>query len=163
VGVLVFQFSGKEEPPPPRENANVRRPAAARPAPAATHKAASTPAHTSAPRKERQWPKIAVNEVLQHDPFALPTALQPPTPAKPAPVATVTAPDQARQEQRQRRREQALKAIRDKGVQMVFVGKEKRVAIIGDRRVRVGDVLEGFRVTGIGSDGVTLSEHRSGE
>ena len=41
--------------------------------------------------------------------------------------------------------------------------EKKQVAIIGDRRVRVGDVFEGFRVTHIGSDGVTLAEHVSDE
>jgi hypothetical protein len=168
VGVLVYQFSGSEEPPPPRKHPNVGRPAAARPAAGSTRVAAGgtrvaapKPDHTVVPKTDRQWPKIALEEVLQHDPFALPTALQPPAPKKPAVAVASQAPDKARQAEVRRQREQALAAIRAQGVQMVFVGKEKRVAIIGDRRVRVGDVFDGFRVTDIGSDGVTLSEYVS--
>jgi hypothetical protein len=44
---------------------------------------------------------------------------------------------------------------------MVFLGKEKRVAIIGNRRVSIGDVVDGFRVTDILADGVTLAEQAS--
>jgi hypothetical protein len=119
--------------------------------------------HSDAPRKERQWPKIALEEVLQHNPFARPPVLEPPAPEKPTPVAAVNGLDKARQEEVRRRREQALAAVRAQGVRMVFVGKEERVAIIGDRRVQVGDVFDGFRITKIGSDGVTLSEHASDE
>jgi hypothetical protein len=162
VGVLIFQFSGKEEPPPPRHRAEVKRPAAARPAARRTRAAASTPVEADAAKKGRHWPEMALEEVVQHDPFAVPPALRPPTPPVPA-AAAPKAPDKARREEVRRQREQTLAAIRKQGVQMVFLGKEKRIAIIGDRRVRVGDVFDGFRVTDIGSDGVTLSEQVSDE
>jgi hypothetical protein len=162
VAVILFQFTGKEEPPPPRRNAGVSGRAVARPKPSSTRVPASAPEGDDVLKKERHWPKIALEEVLQHDPFAVPPALRPPEAPKPATVAT-EAPDKARREELQRQRAQALAAIRAQGVHMIFLGEEERVAIIGDRRVRVGDLFEGFRVTDIGSDGVTLSEQTSDE
>jgi hypothetical protein len=161
VGVLVFQFSGKEEPPPPREKtgASESRP---RPAAGRTRVAASPRGDGDVRRKDRTWPQIALKEVLQHDPFAVPRALRPPEEPKPA-TPVLKTPDKSRQEELERQREQALAAIRKQGVQMIFLGEKEQVALIGDRRVRVGDLFDGFRVTKIGPDGVTLSEHATDE
>jgi hypothetical protein len=51
-----------------------------------------------------------------------------------------------------------LAAIRREGVQAVFRGEGGNVAVIGDRCVRVGDMLEGFRVKAITIDGVVVAD-----
>lgn len=109
-------------------------------------------------RATGEWPETPLETALAHDPFALPPPLAPPTP--------VPSPDGARSEQgneRQRpelaeKHERALATVRDRGIQMVLVDQEERVAIVGDRAVRVGEVLEGLRVVAISADGITLSE-----
>lgn len=159
VSVIVLQFTGTEEPPVPQENADASDRSDTRPTENGTSVPTSPPDKGDVPKQDRQWPKIALEEVLQHDPFALPAALLPP--ARPSSANTAhEVPDKVRRQELQRQREQALAAIREQGVQMVFLGKDGQVAIIGDRRVRIGDLFEGFRVTDIGSDGVTLSEQK---
>ena len=157
VSVLLFQFAEEEKPPAPQENAEQSGGSETRPMQNGTSVPTPPPDKGHVPKQARQWPKIALEEVLRHDPFAVPAALHPP--AGPGSANTAQdVPEKARQQELQRQREQALATIREQGVKMVFVGKGEQVAIIGDRRVRVGDLFEGFRVTDIGSDGVTLSE-----
>lgn len=109
-------------------------------------------------RKDRQWPEILLEEVIAHDPFALPEALAPPPT-----VDSGTGPRKQRADAQQAQklreeREKALAAVRERGVQMVLIDQKEQVAIVGDRAVRIGEVLEGFRVVAINSAGVTLSE-----
>ena len=157
LSVLLFQLTAREEPPAPQENADASGRSHTRPTENGRSVPTLPPDNGDVLKQDRQWPKIALEEVLQHDPFALPGALLPP--AKPSSANTAhEVPNKVRRQELQRQREQALAAIREQGVQMVFLGKEEQVAIIGGRRVRIGDLFEGFRVTDIGSDGVTLSE-----
>ena len=158
VSVLLLQFTASEDPPAPQANAEESSGSDTRSTENGTSVPTSPPDNGDVPKQARQRPKIALEEVLRHDPFAVPASLLPP-PTKPSSASTVReVPDQARQQELQRQREQALATVRAQGIQMVFVGKAGQAAIIGDRRIRVGDVLEGFRVTHIDSDGVTLSE-----
>ncbi len=157
VSVLVFQFTATEEPPVPRENADASGNSESRPAENGSSVPTSPPDKGDLPKPDRQKPEIALEEVLLHDPFAVPAVLLPPTGPSSADTAHGV-PDKVRREELRRKREQVLAAIREEGVQMVFLGKDGQAAIIGDRRVSIGDIFKGFRVTGIGSDGVTLSE-----
>lgn len=157
VSVLLVQLAGREEPPAAQETADASSLPQTGRSENGTSVPRSPPDEDDVLTQDRQGPRIALEEVLQHDPFALPRALRPP--ARPSSANTADdAPDEVDREEVQRQRERALAAIREQGVQMVFLGKEEQIAIIGDHRVRVGDQFEGFRVTDIGSDGVTLSE-----
>ena len=157
VSVLVFQFTASEEEPASQENADASGPSRTPRTKYRTSVSRSPLEDGDFSEEDRKWPKIALEEILQHDPFAVPGVLLPP--AKPSSTNTAhDVPDKVRVQELQRQREQALTAIREQGVQMVFLGKDVQVAIIGDRRVRVGDRFEGFQVTDIDSDGITLSE-----
>jgi hypothetical protein len=98
-----------------------------------------------------------MEKVLGYDPFALPETLAPPEPAR----RTATGQEPAAGAQAdavRKQREQALSALRHQGVQMIFFNEEEQVALLGDRFVRVGDTLDGFRVLAIEPQGITLSE-----
>ncbi|MFO7906935.1 MAG: hypothetical protein ACQESR_12290 [Planctomycetota bacterium] len=106
-----------------------------------------------------EWPETPLEMALAHDPFALPPPLAPPPPS--APSTDRAGSERVKGRQRPEvaeKHERALAAVRDRGIQMVLVDQEERVAIVGDRAVRVGEVLEGLRVVAISADGITLSE-----
>lgn len=117
-----------------------------------------TPAVNAETSAVREWPEIPLETVLAHDPFELPPAMAPPTP--------IPSPNHRSDERAERResparvekRERALATVRDLGIRMVLVDQEERVALVGEQAVRVGEVLEGFRVVAIDADGITLSD-----
>ena len=158
VSVIIVQSTTREEPPAPRENGDANGLSGTLVAEAGTRVPTAAPGSDDVLNRDLQRPTIALEEVLQHDPFAMPAALLPPAEPNSANMSRGSLDEDRQEAELQRQRELALTAIREQGVQMVFLGKEEQVAIIGNRRISVGDLLEGFRVTGIGSDGVTLSE-----
>lgn len=102
-------------------------------------------------------PKIALEDVIRHDPFALSGKL-----AQLASTSTSESKStkdlHGQPEDRKQRVNQAMSTLRNKGVRMVFLGESEQLAIVGDRPVRVGDVLEGLQVISITSRGIMLSE-----
>ncbi|OHB66540.1 MAG: hypothetical protein A2V70_05300 [Planctomycetes bacterium RBG_13_63_9] len=52
--------------------------------------------------------------------------------------------------------DQALDGLRQQGVAVVIGSGERYVAVVGSQTVRVGDLLDGFRVIAIAPDGVTV-------
>jgi hypothetical protein len=152
--VLILQLVGSDAPasisPVPSEPRRKPR-AAERTSPAA----ATAPA---APRAEAPpRPQMALADATQHDPFALAAEL-----AKPDAAAAAAAPSaQGREnapDERQKRIEQVLEALNAKGVQLVLLGGSEEMAIVGGRPVRVGDMIEGLRVSSISVQGITLSD-----
>lgn len=113
---------------------------------------------TAVTRTAQQWPEIPLKKVLAHDPFALPPALAPPAPAPTPKQAAEGRANRQQDIELARSRGQALAAVREQGIQMILVNPGDPVALVGDRPVRVGDVLEGFQVVAISADGITLSE-----
>jgi hypothetical protein len=89
----------------------------------------------------KQWPKVDLTAALAHDPFASPLF----APKAEAPAAA-TAEDTAAD----------LLALRQDGVSMIVRDGDGVVATVGERKLRVGDVIDGYRVVAIEMDGVVL-------
>jgi hypothetical protein len=167
ISVLVFQTGGTDAPaasaekPKPALRTRPTRPHQRRARRQAVTKASVTQGDLEpSPREARPWSEARLEEVLQYDPFAVPEALAPPEPAR----RTTTGKDPAAGSQPEavkKQREQALAALRHQGVQMIFFDEDEQVALLGDRMVRVGDTLDGFRVLAIGPEGITLSEQHT--
>ena len=104
----------------------------------------------------QRWPEIPRAEVLLHDPFGLPTFLDPNAQSQVEGGAAGGAGSEAGQVSDQQRRTELLASLRSSGVDMVLMGSHGKVAHIGDLKVREGDLLEGLRVVEIHSRGIVL-------
>lgn len=157
VSVLLFQLGAKESPSTLDQSADVAADSDRRPRENSANTSVSPPNNGDVLQQARRWPEITLEEIQQHDPFAFPAVLAPP--------AAVTASDRskqrdgsARRAQMQRERKEDLAELCQQGVQMIFLGQDEQVALVGSRQIRVGDVVAGFRVTAIRTDGVVLVE-----
>jgi hypothetical protein len=124
-------------------------PAAPRGAPAAQMAAKNQ----TAP-KAKTWPTANLDAALRHDPFTSPllTAQQ-----------EVAEQDDGKQEVVQQEDIADLLALKQDGVSMIVRGGEGMIAAVGDRKLRVGDVIGGYRVVAIEMDGVVLERVTGGE
>jgi len=115
----------------------------------------------------RPWPVVSLEEAVRYDPFATPPQF----------IAQIAAAEEQQRAQAQAqahlaqaqtradadaRRKEALELLRAAGVSAVLSDGREHVALIGSRVVRVGDMLEGFRVVAIGPEGVLLGEPEGG-
>lgn len=168
VGVFYHQFAPEKEP------AVVAPPAP----PSATQAAAPTPPGTTdgqtavVPAAERKktltvtnWHSPKLANVVAYDPFALPAAFpKPPTPeeAALAQSAAVSSEDAAKRDaelaEEREKSEGELQGLKQQAVQVMITRNDEFVAIVGDRVVRVGDDLNGFKVIAIDSDGVHVAK-----
>jgi len=96
------------------------------------------------PRKITNWPKIDLEETIAHNPFVMPDSseLDPEN----------TDPNQNQAENLKR----FLSELRNENVSLIIQGPEKSMAVIGERTVQKGDVINGFRIVEIHSDGVVV-------
>ncbi|MFW6170705.1 MAG: hypothetical protein ACODAD_09465 [Planctomycetota bacterium] len=157
VSVICFQLgagNGSAESPQRDRRAEMPAPPVDQP-PEGTPE---TPAVNAETRTVREWPEIPLETVLAHDPFELPPAMAPPTPNPSPNHRSGERADRQESPASVEKRERALATVRDVGIRMVLVDQEERVALVGERAVRVGEVLEGFRVIAIDADGITLSD-----
>ena len=97
-------------------------------------------------QRAKKWPEIDLDTVLEHDPFY---------------SQRLVASDSKEVEQAdsaaKREQEMAeLAFLRQKGVAMILQNNAGVVAAVGDRTLKIGDVIDGYRVVEIGSDGVVL-------
>jgi hypothetical protein len=97
----------------------------------------------ASPPEAKKWPQVELNVALRHDPFASPLLNGPP------PAAPVVE-DLARQQDAQ------LLALKQDGVSVVFRDARGIVATVGDQKLRVGDLVGGYRVAAIEMDAVVL-------
>lgn len=108
--------------------------------------------------KPRPTLRIDLEETLEVDLFAIPPKL--------IAARSAASPDADKADQRAleqaRQRELALAAIRSGGVQMIFDDGNEKKAVLGNRVLRVGDTVEGFRISNISLQGITLSEQPAG-
>ena len=102
-------------------------------------------ARTTPPAEPKQWSQVSLDAALAHDPFAAPLLTAPPP--EPSPIEPVA------QEEQQ---ENELLALKQDGVTMILRDAGGMVATVGDRKLRVGDVIDGYRVVAIELDGVVL-------
>lgn len=158
MAVVVFQVTSSCAPATAsQERAGVRRKPPLRVPPQPTAPAA----HADLPSpKKSPWTQIMLEEAVQHDPFAVAEKPAVSTPVQPKPpeqpVKTDARPRQT--DERNQRTKQALETLRGKGVKMVLLDGSEKVAIVGDRPIRVGEVLDGLRVVSITLRGITLAE-----
>jgi hypothetical protein len=161
LGLLFVLWPSSSEPSADSAAATVT-PEASAPAVTASppvQEKASAPANSGLPKK---WPVMELASILQHDPFAQPTALdkvaagvvpssssdpeQPPAEAEP-----VESPEH------QKRVAEWLVALKQKQVSAVFVSPRGASALVDSKVVREGDVLEeGIRVVAISAAGIVV-------
>jgi hypothetical protein len=108
---------------------------------------------------ESRWAAPELSEVVGYDPFALPSSF-------PQPVATtidprlaeagVTEPDPNELAEALERLQTQLKELQERGVHVIVKQRDEYVAMIGDRTLHVGDEINGFTVTAIGPNGVSV-------
>ena len=108
--------------------------------------AISNPAgkQTRKPAKIINWPKIDLAETIVNNPFLIPDSskLDPEN----------TNPDQVRANNLER----LISELKKEKVSLIIQGPEKSTAVIGERTVHKGDVINGFRIVEIQSDGVIV-------
>lgn len=95
----------------------------------------------------RKWPKLSLDDVVKHDPFAMPMW-----------YLTARADEQGTGVSAIARSAQVLEELKKQQTRIVVISGEERIATIGDLSFRVGDMIEGFQVTAITTDGVVLTE-----
>ena len=96
--------------------------------------------------KTKKWPQVDLDAALRHDPFSSPLLT--------AQTATAdTDNDDAKTLEEQ---SADLLALKQDGVSMIVRDGAGMVATVGERKLRVGDVIDGYRVVAIEMDGVVL-------
>lgn len=97
---------------------------------------------SAADEQSPPWPEFELEETLAHNPFrpphwaALPEALSPTEANTPG----------------------LLSQMKQKGVSILIIGEGQKTATVGEQRLRVGDVLEGYQVTDITTQGIVLNK-----
>lgn len=99
---------------------------------------------TPSPEPKKR-PQVTLDATLRHNPFRAPLLTAQPDPAPPV--------EPAAEEQEQ---QAELLTLRQDGVTMILGDAGGMVATVGDRKLRVGDVIDGFCVVAIELDGVVL-------
>jgi hypothetical protein len=160
--VLVVQFSGGSAAEQATEPHQARKPQVQTP-PAATASRGTEATQQGRKLQEagRPWPTLESKEVLSYDPFAAPAGLSPDNAAADSALEenleAEAAARQAEAAERRAEQERTLTKLQGQGVTaIVGTTKRGRVAVVGSQVVRVGDVLEGFRVIAIEPEGVVL-------
>ena len=95
----------------------------------------------SKPQQEaREWPRKNLATALAHDPFALPTWKD-----RPEALANNNSPG-------------LLATLQEQGASILMIGTTEKSATIGDQRVQVGDILDGYKITDITDEGIVLDK-----
>ena len=111
---------------------------------------------------ESKWKSPDLADVVDYDPFALPPAFPKPpvvdaAGAKGADlVAAADADDAKRVAEAIEESRMQLAELKQQGVQVIVRERDQFVAMIGDRTIHVGDVIDGFTVTQIDPQGVQV-------
>lgn len=94
----------------------------------------------------RKWPEISLAKAVKNDPFAMP-AWYLMAQAEEGTVGASLA-----------RSAQVLDELKKQQTKIIVISNEDRIATIGEQSFRVGDMIEGFQVTEITTDGIVLTE-----
>lgn len=94
------------------------------------------------------WPKYNLDTVVKFDPLAKPTW-----------YLAAHAAESGTAESSQARSAQVLEQLKKQQTKIVVISGDERIATIGELNLRVGDTIEGFRVTEITTDGIVLTEY----
>ncbi|MGI9427242.1 MAG: hypothetical protein ACR2NM_01195 [Bythopirellula sp.] len=138
VGVIIMQLpeatSGLSTPETPAQLANTKK----------TEKKDSSDGRKK--QQLRPWPNSNLATTLANNPFAQPNWAMVGEVADPtAAVATADVPGD-------------LAELQEQGASIVVIGAGRKLAEIGDQRFDVGDILEGYRVTDITTQGILLDK-----
>jgi len=155
---LIVQFGGASSAPEPgvpaagKSGASAAASGLSGTASLAASAGAAAPAPAGSGGASRAWPRLDAQAAAAHDPFAVPAPM----------VLKLASEQQAREGAKPgqadpRKAEAALASLRSKGISAVLRNQRGAVAVIGNREVRVGDVIEGYRVVSIEADGVLLA------
>lgn len=123
-------------------------------------------------RAPLSWPKIELSDAIKHDPFALPIALQPEAKEQVIEQAAVEESNDealklererleiARLEQLRKRQQQLarLRELQKSGIGIALISPEAKIVKVGDKKLQVGDRLDGFRIVEIRPDGSVVVE-----
>lgn len=139
VGVIVMQLPDENAASTVANDAPSRAPSGAQ-----ARQQVSTPANVTIANKETKelqpWPQADLSELLSNDPFALPTwAVQ-------------------EKEAAAKQQPSELVELQKQGASIVMITKDGKTATIGDQKVRIGDVLKGYRITDITTQGIVLDK-----
>lgn len=110
------------------------------------------PAATTIEATRREAPELTLADALVYDPFL--------TPEWSPDYRPISADEEQAAEPAVV--ESALAALLEQGVGMVLLGDGETAATIGERTVRVGDEIDGFRVVEISDNGVVLTPAKGG-
>ncbi len=102
----------------------------------------------------QSWPKLRMDAVLAADPFAAPQWFTLAVREKAAQDLPAAADD------KQEEIEKSLEEFRKQGAAIVVISNRDKMATLGSHEVRIGDVVDGFIVTNISTEGVVLTELR---
>jgi hypothetical protein len=137
--------------------------ATAVPAPTAEESVKEPPASQSLDAE--RWKAPDVDQIVQYDPFALPSAFPQPLRGIDGQMLTsegIVAADAATRASALAdavaKLHTELESLRQRGVSVIVKQHDKYVAMIGDRTVHVGDEINGFTVTAIEPDGVRVEK-----
>jgi hypothetical protein len=167
LGVLYVQFgsggdsAASSEPfgYKPRQVVAASIASIASPAAAAVNKKlaaeSSLPTGVTSVVDESRWKSPNLKEVVNYDPFALPSSFPKQEELEASPVsgdgvvAEAAADDAKKLADAIDRLERQLAELKEQGVQVVVRERDQYVAMVGDRTVHVGDEINGFIVTDI--------------
>lgn len=155
VSVLIGQFSGASSQPGKAAVKATPKGPVPQAGQAIAPKSAAPAAQATTPKAVLEpWPELTAEVAAQYDPFAVPEPL-----ARRITEIQKAKPDRKPNHSPPKRDLSAenVAALKAKGITLIVRSQGGAVAMVGNRAVRVGDVLEGHRVVSIELDGVVLA------
>lgn len=147
VGVIVGQFSDTPGPNDvvPQKVASSKT----RPQEGAQHASASTSSikPNQQTSKPQQWPRLSVEEASAFDPFSAIGPLAPPPIEAMQPIAEDEKEDSP-----------AMEKLLQQKATIVVIADNDKVATIGTQQIHIGDVIEGYKITDITTQGIVLTK-----
>ncbi|MBN1852761.1 MAG: hypothetical protein JW829_08550 [Pirellulales bacterium] len=112
--------------------------------------------------RTKSWPEVELANVVAYDPFAVPETFPQPEAIAPEEQHAAVSRDANQRELAVKRQAAiaaqaaAIESIRSKGVQAILRSDDNFIAIVNGREIRIGDVIEGFTVVHISTEGIRL-------
>lgn len=114
------------------------------------------PATPKSPRKTREWPRLDPVEVIKHNPFTLSEAAAEQLALESGKTKDVPTAEELAALERNKRREQLVEELRRTRVSMIFRSDAGNAAVIGNRVLKEGEIVEGVRIVSITNSGITV-------
>lgn len=139
--VLLYVLMAPEEGADPAAAVTL---SASPPASPAAASPVELPQATPPKQSRSQWPQLALEQILDHNPFAFPIELVPTVPTSTADLPPAE-PDPVLEEPEEPEtdfRQELLKQLQATPIAAYYQSKQGAVAMVGDRLLREGDVIE---------------------